>query len=173
MDSNAPRRKRDRFKQSFWPSRHSSNGGAGSSQSDDRSNKSEPSKDGSTKDASGILAFRPRNQYVPSKDLWDVALQSIPTDERAAITQNSSDIKLHVLEDLQTMVKAKRDVCEERNWKFELHGRQIILRDLAEKVIIWIDKFKQVGDIAVSFDPVHAALPWAGVRVLLEVRRHH
>ena len=51
--------------------------------------------------------------------------------------------------------------------------RQIILQDLTEKVIIWIGKFKQVGDIAVSFDPVHAALPWAGVRFLLKVRSHH
>ncbi|CAG9956002.1 unnamed protein product [Clonostachys rosea f. rosea IK726] len=28
-------------------------------------------------------------------------------------------------------------------------------------------KFKEVGDIAVNFDPVHAALPWAAFRFLL------
>ena len=26
--------------------------------------------------------------------------------------------------------------------------------------------------MAVQYDPVHASLPWAGVRLLLEVRRH-
>lgn len=50
-----------------------------------------------------------------------------------------------------------------------MNGRQIILRDVAEKIIVWIDRFKQVGDIAVNFDPVHASLPWAGIRFLLEV----
>jgi ankyrin repeat domain-containing protein 50 len=44
------------------------------------------------------------------------------------------------------------------------------MRDVAEKVIVWINKFKEIGDIAVSSDPVHAALPWAGVRFLLQVR---
>jgi hypothetical protein len=37
--------------------------------------------------------------------------------------------------------------------------------------LAWLDKFKQVGDVAVNFDPHHAALPWAGVRLMLEVCR--
>ncbi|MCJ1224751.1 hypothetical protein MMC12_001396, partial [Toensbergia leucococca] len=36
-------------------------------------------------------------------------------------------------------------------------------------MIKWIDIFKQVGDSAVQYDPVHAALPWAGVRFLLQI----
>ena len=51
-----------------------------------------------------------------------------------------------------------------------MNGRQILLRDVAEKIIYWIDKFKQVGDVAVNFDSVHASLSWAGIRLLLEVR---
>lgn len=42
--------------------------------------------------------------------------------------------------------------------------------DLFSKIVKWIDIFKQVGDAAVQYDPVHAALPWAGVRFLLQVR---
>jgi hypothetical protein len=41
--------------------------------------------------------------------------------------------------------------------------------DLFGKVVKWIDLFKQVGDAAVQYAPVHAALPWAGVRFLLQV----
>lgn len=33
----------------------------------------------------------------------------------------------------------------------------------------WLDRLKQVGDIASNADPVHVGLPWAGIRVLLEV----
>lgn len=42
------------------------------------------------------------------------------------------------------------------------------LWDEADKVMLWLDRFKQVGDIAVNADPIHAGLPWAGIRLLLE-----
>jgi hypothetical protein len=44
------------------------------------------------------------------------------------------------------------------------------LRDVFEKLVRWIDLFKQIGDIAVQYDPTHASLPWAGVRLILQVQ---
>jgi hypothetical protein len=32
-----------------------------------------------------------------------------------------------------------------------------------------VDKFEAVGDIAVDADLMHAGLPWAGIRLLLEI----
>lgn len=74
-----------------------------------------------------------------------------------------------MIDHLCSLTKQKRDECEQRAWKLEYNGRQVILRDVAEKVIVWLDKFKAVGDIAVNYDPVHLALPWSLVRFLLEV----
>ena len=54
-------------------------------------------------------------------------------------------------------------------WKVEFRGEEIVLRDVGNKILQWVDKFKQVGDIIVQYDPVHAALPWAGFRFLLQV----
>ena len=48
-------------------------------------------------------------------------------------------------------------------------GETIIFVDLFGKIVKWIDHFKQVGDMAVQYDPVHAALLWAGIRFLLQV----
>ena len=48
-------------------------------------------------------------------------------------------------------------------------GRVGSLGDEADKVITFLDRFKNVGDIAVDADPIHAGLPWAGVRLMLEV----
>jgi hypothetical protein len=45
----------------------------------------------------------------------------------------------------------------------------VFARDLFAKIVRWIEHFKQVGDVAVQYDPVHASLPWAGIRFLLEV----
>jgi predicted nicotinamide N-methyase len=65
--------------------------------------------------------------------------------------------------------KKKRDVCRQNKWTFVLRGKVIVIRDLAEKIINWLDKFKEIGSMIVQFDPVHAALPWAGVLFLLQV----
>lgn len=32
-----------------------------------------------------------------------------------------------------------------------------------------VNKFKEIGDVAVQYDPSHAALPWVGVRMVLQV----
>lgn len=45
----------------------------------------------------------------------------------------------------------------------------MVIRDVAEKMLGWVDRIKAIGDIVVQFDPVHAALPWAGFRFLLGV----
>ena len=109
-----------------------------------------------------------QNAPVP-RDLWGLALEKLSSEDKVAMSQIVSGSKLDILRHLEAAAIKRRTECEDRRWKFELNGRQIILRDVAEKIVVWIDKFKQIGDIAVNFDPVHASLPWAGVRFLLEV----
>jgi hypothetical protein len=110
-----------------------------------------------------------RDQNVQVRSLWADALKTLSGEDLEAI-QAHSDSDLDMLRHLHTIAEQKRDDCEKRGWKFKLNGREIILRDLAQKIIVWIDKFKEVGDIAANFDPVHVALPWAGIRFLLQVR---
>jgi len=49
-------------------------------------------------------------------------------------------------------------------------GYEIKVRDVANNVVKFLNKFKAVGDVAAGFDLVHAGLPWARVKMLLEVR---
>lgn len=57
-----------------------------------------------------------------------------------------------------------------KRWRYtRKNGETVIFVDLFAKIAKWIDLFKQVGDTVVQYDPVHAALPWAGVRFLLQV----
>ena len=49
------------------------------------------------------------------------------------------------------------------------NGETVVLRDIFAKMVHWIDAFKQIGDIVVQYDPGHAALPWAGVRFILQI----
>lgn len=77
--------------------------------------------------------------------------------------------KLNYLEVLLKGAKKQREECDTKQWKFEFRGKVIVLRELADKVIDWLEKFQAIGDAMVQFDPVHAALPWGGVRFLLQV----
>lgn len=43
------------------------------------------------------------------------------------------------------------------------------MRDIFNKMVVWIDMFKQIGDTFIQYDPGDAALPWAGVRFILQV----
>ena len=103
-------------------------------------------------------------------NLWNFALQKLSSKEKEAIQQINLDPKLEIVEQLRDVVQQKREECLKKRWKFNLQGQEIILRDLAEKIIVGLNKFKEIGDVVVNFNPVHAALPWAGVRFLLQVR---
>lgn len=107
-------------------------------------------------------------QATPKRDLWSSALQQLAEKDRAAIVQ-CQDSKLDVLESLLISVGQKRDRCQDRRWRIHFRGDEVILRDVADKIVHLVKAFQQVGDVAVNFDPVHAALPWAGVRFLLQV----
>ena len=90
-------------------------------------------------------------------------------DDRENIEFDSSD-KLDILSDLLQDTEKSRQECVKKKWRYtRKSGETIIFMDLFSKIVKWIDLFKQVGDTAVEYDPVHAALPWAGIRFLLQV----
>lgn len=62
-----------------------------------------------------------------------------------------------------------RRYYQETGLKFEFRGKQIAVRDVANRVLTWVDKFTAVGDTVVQYGPVHAALPCAGIQLLLQV----
>lgn len=65
--------------------------------------------------------------------------------------------------------KDKQQLCEANKWTWTIQGRTVKLRDATDKILYWLDRFKDVGDGIASLDPIHAGLPWAGIRLLLEV----
>lgn len=111
--------------------------------------------------------------FLSSRDLLHHALQQLSDRDRATlrdhILSTSSDITLALEQALAAAEKQQR-CCVEKRWTFTIAGRTVTLKDEADKVVHWLNRFKSVGDIAVNADPVHVGLPWAGIRLLLEVR---
>ena len=107
-----------------------------------------------------------------SSDLWAAALNTLSEEDKKLVVFDGQH-KLDVLSDLGQLVSNAKEDSIKKRWRFHRpgDGQTVILRDLFSKIVVWIDRFKEVGDIVVQYDPVHAALPWAGVRFLLQVRR--
>ena len=104
-----------------------------------------------------------------SNDLWALAAAKLSDDDKRNINFSVPN-KLDILADLHKVTESSRRECIEKRWRYiRKTGETVILRDLFDKVIKWIDLFKQVGDVAMQYSPVHAALPWAGVRFVLQV----
>jgi hypothetical protein len=105
-----------------------------------------------------------------SEDLWVLAAAKLKDEDRRNIDFSHPD-KLNALADLHALTEKSKQECIKKRWKYtRKSGETVIVRDLFNKMIKWIDIFKQVGDNAVQYDPVHAALPWAGFRFVLQVR---
>ncbi|KAJ3546613.1 hypothetical protein NM208_g1914 [Fusarium decemcellulare] len=103
-----------------------------------------------------------------SGSLWDEAVNSLDDDLKVGVDLDKSEA--NVLEDLLILVEKRRKALDDRSWSFKRKsGEKVMVRDILAKVTKWANHFKAVGDVASSFDPQHAALPWAGVRFLLHV----
>ncbi|KAI9693666.1 MAG: hypothetical protein M1822_002937 [Bathelium mastoideum] len=101
-------------------------------------------------------------------NLWDKARNLLVDDDDRLRLKNLE--KLEVIQGLHDATKKRQEMCLGKRWKFKNRkGEQVIVRDLLAKIALWIDKFKKIGDQAVQYDPGHAALPWACVRLLLQI----
>lgn len=104
-------------------------------------------------------------------DLWADAAQQLSSNEKRHINFSRPD-KLNVLAELHADAEKLRQRSIASRWKYtRKSGETVVIRDVFEKIVRWIDTFKQIGDVAVQYDPAHASLPWAGIRFLLQVRQ--
>ena len=64
----------------------------------------------------------------------------------------------------------KKQLCLRKRWKYtKSNGEVVIIRGVLEKIVGWVQRFKEIGDVAVQFNPTSASLPWAAVRFLLQI----
>lgn len=104
-----------------------------------------------------------------ASSLWDNAVAQLPDEHKRRIDFTSPK-KIDMLKDLREMADGKRDEFMKSRWTYKRKsGETVIMRDVFEKFVRWIDMFKRIGDVAVQYDPVHAALPWAGISFILQV----
>jgi hypothetical protein len=104
--------------------------------------------------------------------LWAEAISKLDSHERATLKDFlEADLRevTPILDDIRNETQQIVDAKREKAWKITVMGRDVVLRDVGMRILQWVDKFKDIGDIAVQYDPGHAALPWALFRYLLQV----
>jgi hypothetical protein len=109
---------------------------------------------------------------VDGKTLLELSLQKLSKQEADTLEQYTTHPSQNIGEIVQSTLEVAKDaqsMCERKQWTVTFRSRTFILRDISEKVVKWLDRFKSIGDIAANADPIHAGLPWAGVRMLLDV----
>lgn len=129
------------------------------------------------------MAASPHEPYKLARDLWAEALETLPDDERKLVTissppptasrsangsgTDSGKPALAVLQELE----AQQTKCRDKRWSFLFRGKKVVVRDLLEKIMGWIQKFQDMADWIVSLDVSgHASMPWACVKFFVEVR---
>ena len=112
------------------------------------------------------------NPDGPNPSLWSLALSSLPEKDRRIFKVADSPLPdaTVILNDILLALEKQRDRCKRDRWTtISIGGKELVIRDICAKIAAHIKKFLAVVDVAVQFDPVHAALPWAGVRFLLQL----
>lgn len=105
---------------------------------------------------------------LSATSLWQAALATLTVADRTAIDFDNLN-RDQALRDLQQRAKDLQSKCEDKEWKLNWGGHQIVISQVLGNILKHVNEFKEIGDIIVQYDPVHAALPWAGFRFLMQV----
>ena len=107
------------------------------------------------------------------QQFWDEVLELLAPQHRPPIREYTCGGVHDVASTLDGVYAAaadKKRQCEARRWTYTFRGKTIRLSDAVDSITSFLDRFKAVGDVAVNADPIHAGLPWAGIRLILQVR---
>lgn len=157
-----PERKRDMIKVLFPGLRRSR------SRTPDPSTSGTPPPNQTTVPTSLPIRQIQDDQEKYSASLWESALKTLTPDEMK-ICEQYKGLELNAIASLLSVVKAKQQECEKHQWKFRLFNKEVKFQNVAGNIASYLVKLQGVGDMVASFDSMHAALPWAAVKLLLQV----
>jgi hypothetical protein len=106
---------------------------------------------------------------ILQKNPWVLAFESLSQEDKVRLQKYHPEGPKTVDETLQA-IQEKQKASLEKRWTVKIGtGRRIIIRDILDKIVFWINKFKEIGDVVAQYDPTYSALPWASMRFLLNV----
>ncbi|KAF8419355.1 hypothetical protein EV426DRAFT_538792, partial [Tirmania nivea] len=114
----------------------------------------------------------PATNITKIPPLWNKAVndRKLSSQERKVLAEIGIETNMiKISSDLEMVVQGIVSEKKGKEWRINFRGDDIVLRHVGLKILHWVNRFKEIGDIIVQFDPGHAALPWAGFRFLLKI----
>ena len=100
-----------------------------------------------------------------SPRLWRKAHDALRPKDKVVLPPNSATKPEELIPEVE------KCIAQSKGKPIKLpNGENLFVRDVLQKVSRWIKKFVEVGDVAAQYDSGHAALPWALLRLVLQVR---
>lgn len=107
---------------------------------------------------------------ILARNLWQEAVKKLSEKERNSLElPKSGTSATNIVEDALSGVRNSRDRVNDNQIRVKTKRGEVPLRHYVDKLTTALIQFREVGDTLVQYDPGHAALPWAGVRLLLNV----
>jgi len=113
-----------------------------------------------------IQAQRISNEQQQTNDLWSKAYKQRPGEYTEGLDNLD---KMDALQKLFAIANQVEEQNAAKQFKLKWGDKEIDVREKVVGFVGCLNKFKEIRDIVVQYDPVHAALPWAGVRFILMV----
>ncbi|KAI9787445.1 MAG: hypothetical protein M1816_007493 [Peltula sp. TS41687] len=80
-----------------------------------------------------------------SEDLWNKALQTLDDENKKRINIHRPD-KLAILEEDLAAAEVKKQLSIDKSWRYKNRkGQDIIIRDVMEKVVHWVNTLKAIA----------------------------
>ncbi|KAF4947098.1 hypothetical protein FGADI_10728 [Fusarium gaditjirri] len=99
-----------------------------------------------------------------SSCLWAKARDTVPKDVKDWLASLEQGLQPNATGTEQIDALIEQTTKKQKEFGKTNHR----FRKYLDKIIHWLDKVKGIGDVISSFDPVHAALPWAAFRFVLQ-----
>lgn len=122
----------------------------------------------------GISALKKDSRHRITQNLWTAAVAKLPEKDQKALEQpKSGTATTSLIDDALAGVRSSEDKVNRNLIRVKTKRGEVPLRHYVDKLSKVLMQFREIGDTLVQYDPGHAALPWAGVRLLLNVCLPH
>lgn len=81
------------------------------------------------------------NQPSSGTRLWLTALDALDPNLKESLAGILKDQKGDVVSAILKEAERKKTLCLQKRWKVQLRGKTIVLRDLFDKIIAWVNQF--------------------------------
>ncbi|KAI4853103.1 hypothetical protein E4T44_01049 [Aureobasidium sp. EXF-8845] len=105
-----------------------------------------------------------------TQNLWQEAAERLPEkDKKSLEIPKSGTSTTNIIEDALAGVRNGEERVTKNLLTIKTKRGEVPLRHYVDKLTKVMIQFREIGDTLVQYDPGHAALPWAGVRLLLNI----